>query len=203
VALNPIAFTERVVDDFLHYQLTTYPLADQDLYAQLRGLLRLEETRDTPLRQGPFVSLSRPFKQGASVARLVATASFIPAMQAVVPYGAHPRAGAPGGGDPRHHRATPRSSPPAPARARPRRSSTRSSAAAWSCRSAGAPPGMVAVLIYPMNALAEDQLDRLRGLLAGRGIPFGMYVGKTPEEEARSAASACRRAPPTRPTTSA
>ncbi|MBK7758739.1 MAG: DEAD/DEAH box helicase [Deltaproteobacteria bacterium] len=48
-----------------------------------------------------------------------------------------------------------------------------------------APPGVVAVLIYPMNALAEDQLDRLRGLLAGRGIPFGMYVGKTPEDEAQ------------------
>ena len=31
MALNPIAFTERVVDDFLHYQLTTYPLADPDL----------------------------------------------------------------------------------------------------------------------------------------------------------------------------
>ena len=34
-----------------------------------------------------------------------------------------------------------------------------------------------------MNALAEDQLMRLRGLLAGTGIPFGIYVGKTPERE--------------------
>jgi hypothetical protein len=50
---------------------------------------------------------------------------------------------------------------------------------------AGASPGVVAALIYPMNALAEDQLDRLRGLLAGRGIPIGMYVGETPEEDAQ------------------
>ena len=34
-----------------------------------------------------------------------------------------------------------------------------------------------------MNALAEDQLGRLRSLLAGTGIPFGMYVGKTPDYE--------------------
>ena len=34
-----------------------------------------------------------------------------------------------------------------------------------------------------MNALAEDQLMRLRGVLAGTGIPFGIYVGKTPERE--------------------
>lgn len=35
-----------------------------------------------------------------------------------------------------------------------------------------------------MNALAEDQLGRLRSLLAGTGISFGMYVGKTPDREA-------------------
>ena len=46
-----------------------------------------------------------------------------------------------------------------------------------------APSGISAVIVYPMNALAEDQLMRLRGLLAGTGIPFGMYVGKTPEHE--------------------
>ena len=34
-----------------------------------------------------------------------------------------------------------------------------------------------------MNALAEDQVARLRSLLAGTDIPFGMYVGKTPERE--------------------
>ena len=51
-------------------------------------------------------------------------------------------------------------------------------------RDDGAPPGISAVIVYPMNALAEDQLMRLRGLLAGTGIPFGIYVGKTPEGEA-------------------
>jgi hypothetical protein len=45
MALNPITFTERVVDDFLHYQLTTDPLADPDLRGQLRALLCLTETQ--------------------------------------------------------------------------------------------------------------------------------------------------------------
>ena len=53
-----------------------------------------------------------------------------------------------------------------------------------SLRDEGAPPGICAVIVYPMNALAEDQLMRLRRLLAGTGIPFGIYVGKTPEREA-------------------
>ena len=54
-------------------------------------------------------------------------------------------------------------------------------------RDEAAPPGISAVIVYPMNALAEDQLMRLRALLAGTGIPFGIYVGKTPEGEAEVA----------------
>jgi ATP-dependent helicase YprA (DUF1998 family) len=54
-------------------------------------------------------------------------------------------------------------------------------------RDENAAPGISAVIVYPMNALAEDQLGRLRGLLAGTGISFGMYVGKTPETEAEVA----------------
>lgn len=40
-------------------------------------------------------------------------------------------------------------------------------------------PGIVAIIIYPMNALAEDQLRRLRSLLRGTGITFGRYTGQT------------------------
>lgn len=184
MALNPITFTERVVDDFLHYQLTTYPLADTDLYAQLRDLLQLEHSRNTPLRKGPFVSLSRPFRQGATVAQLVADGVFHPAMQSVVPY------------------ESVRAHQEAAIRSVHRGDTTLVSTGTGSGKTeaflypiisrclelqeAGAPPGVVAVLVYPMNALAEDQLDRLRGLLAGRGVPFGMYVGKTPEEDANA-----------------
>ena len=45
--LNPITYSEKLVSDFRRYQLTTYPLADQRLYEQLRALLSLEHTRNT------------------------------------------------------------------------------------------------------------------------------------------------------------
>jgi hypothetical protein len=182
VALNPISFTEQVVSDFLRYQLTTYPLADTDLHAQMRALLRLEESRSTPLRQGPFVSLSRPFKSGATIADLVRDGVLHEGMRAIAPFPSV-----------RKHQeiairaihegrttlvATGTGSGKTEAFLYPIISRCLELA------DAGAPPGIVAVLVYPMNALAEDQLDRLRGLLAGRGIPFAMYVGKTPDEEA-------------------
>ncbi len=39
-------------------------------------------------------------------------------------------------------------------------------------------PGVRAVLIYPMNALVNDQLDRLRVLLKGTDITFGRYTSE-------------------------
>lgn len=42
-------------------------------------------------------------------------------------------------------------------------------------------PGLRAIIIYPMNALADDQLGRLRKLLASMpAVTFGRYTGDTP-----------------------
>jgi hypothetical protein len=76
MALNPIAFTEKVVRSFIRYQLTAYPFADETLHAQMRQLLSLDQTRQSPLLRGPYISLSRPFRQGISVDDLIAEGIF-------------------------------------------------------------------------------------------------------------------------------
>ena len=44
-------------------------------------------------------------------------------------------------------------------------------------------PGVRALFLYPMNALANDQMKRLRKVLAGfPDITFGRYTGETPEK---------------------
>lgn len=43
--------------------------------------------------------------------------------------------------------------------------------------------GVKALIIYPMNALANDQLKRLREVLAGTGVTFGRLSGETPYDE--------------------
>lgn len=42
--------------------------------------------------------------------------------------------------------------------------------------------GTKALLMYPMNALANDQLDRIKKLLKGSGVTFGIYTGTTPKD---------------------
>lgn len=177
--LNPISYTENVMRDFLRYQLTTYPFTDETLYQQMRRLLNLDETRNTPLMRGPYIKLSASFKPGAPVAQLVQEGLLHRHLTNLV---AHPRLYG--------HQET-------AIRAILAGQTTLISTGTGSgkteaflypiishclrLRDEQAPPGIVAVIVYPMNALAEDQLDRLRGLLVGSDVTFGMYIGKTPE----------------------
>ncbi|OYU42168.1 MAG: hypothetical protein CFE44_25550, partial [Burkholderiales bacterium PBB4] len=173
--LNPITYTEQVVGDFLRYQLSTYAFADAGLYQQMRGLLNLEQTRNTPLMKGPFISLSRTFQQGATLEQLVKEGVLHPHIKQLSPY---PSAY-------RHQEQAFR----AIHAGQPTLVATGTGSGKTECfllpiisrclqlRDASAPAGITAVIVYPMNALAEDQLQRMRALLAGTGVSFGMYVG--------------------------
>lgn len=183
MALNPIVYTEKVIRSFLRYQMTAYPFADERLRSQMRSLLSLDETRRSPLLKGPYISISRPFREGASIERLIAEGVLHPHMRQRIPpeithlYGHQEEAL-------RHIK-----------NGKTTLISTGTGSGKTECflypiiskclelKDLGAPSGISAVIVYPMNALAEDQLSRMRLLLAGTGISFGMYVGKTPEKE--------------------
>lgn len=146
----------------------------------MRTLLSLDETRQSPLLKGPYISLSRAFRRGAAVRDLIRDGILHPTLAGLVTfpqvYGHQERA----------IRAI--------QSGKTTLVSTGTGSGKTECflypiisrclalRDEGAPPGIVAILVYPMNVLAEDQLGRLRDLLAGTGITFGLYVGKTPDE---------------------
>ena len=180
--LNPIVFTERVVSDFLSYQLTAYPFSDPRLYAQLRRLLNLDQTRRSPLLAGPFVTLSRAFAQGISLKDAVkegllhshiANLATHPhlyghqeeAIRAII--GGHPTLVSTGTGSGKTECFL-----------------FAAISRALHLRDANTAPGISTVIVYPMNALADDQMDRLRELLAGSGVSFAIYTGSTPSKRA-------------------
>ncbi len=47
-------------------------------------------------------------------------------------------------------------------------------------------PGIKAIILYPLNALANDQIRRIREAVQGRGIRVGCFVGSTPYERKRT-----------------
>lgn len=182
MAINPITFANRVNQQFLRYQFTAFPLSDESIAAQAKMQI-LGETGDTPLIKGPYVSLSRAYKIGPSVEELIRQGKFHPAVKGIAQYpnifehqykaltevqaGNHVIVSTGTG-------------------------SGKTEAFLYpiinDClhlRDNSAPEGVVAVVVYPMNALAIDQLDRMREMLAGTGISFGMYVGSTPADESK------------------
>ena len=183
MALNPIAYIEKVAKSFLRYQLTAYPFSDRNLLEQMRGLLSLDHTRASPLLRGPYVSLSRPFRAGAPVQQLVQAGLIHPHLATRIPE------------EITHFYSHQERAIRAIDNGRTTLVSTGTGSGKTECflypivsqalslKDQSATPGISAVIVYPMNALAEDQLVRIRGLLAGTDVPFGIYVGNTPERE--------------------
>jgi len=148
----------------------------------MRQLLSISEAMRSPLVKGPYISLSRAFKAGVAVRDLVAEGVLHPFMENLIPYPAL------FGHQGKAIRAI--------VSGKSTLISTGTGSGKTECflysvisrclglRDEDAKPGIIAVFVYPMNALAEDQLGRLRALLSGTGIPFRMYVGKTPEKAA-------------------
>ncbi len=184
MALNPIQFTGQVVEEFRRYQLTAFPIADPRLAEQASNLLGAGPFKDSPLTKGPYVSLARGFREGATLAALAEQELVHPALPGLAEHGslfAHQEEtlhAALGG---RHVLLSTGTG------------SGKTESFLYPIidrclrlRDAGEPDGVVAVLVYPMNALAADQRDRLRLLLAGTGITYGMYVGSTPRRPSDS-----------------
>jgi len=180
MAINPITFANRVNRQFLRYQMTAFPLSDEQIASQASKQIAGEEG-ESPLIKGPFVSLSRAYKTGPSIQELIDKKLLHPALEGIAKYpnvfqhqfeslsavhsGNHVIISTGTG-------------------------SGKTEAFLYpilneclAMRDQNIPEGVTAVIVYPMNALAVDQLDRLRELLAGTGITFGMYIGSTPYDE--------------------
>ncbi len=182
MSLNPIAFGEHVVEQFQRYLLTYFPIADRWLEEQVRAHLTRGPGGRRELVRGPYIHLNRPFEPGPMLRDLLAEPELDlhPALPGLFRFEQlykhqelavrHILAG--------EHTimATATGSGKTEGFLLPVLSHC------LHLRDAGAPEGVVAVLVYPMNALVNDQLDRLRGMLAGSGITFARYTGETPRQ---------------------
>jgi hypothetical protein len=179
--INPVQFAHSVCGEFLRYLFSAFPLSDPDLAAQAKKLLKRPSALDIPLVQGPFVSLSEAFAKSESVQHLADKGVLHHVMPGLIGYpsmwkhqqevfeavkrGNHVLVSTSTG-------------------------SGKTEAFVYPIlddllrqRDRNVTSGLTAIFVYPMNALANDQLDRLRDMLGGTGITFGQWVGTTPDKE--------------------
>ena len=186
---NPIETARKVEDSYREYIATTIHFADSDLQAQLESILK----RPGYLAKGPFLEAAPPYKKGKTVAELVNEGTLCKGMLGL------------GGGNPDNF------DPHRPlyvhqveaiekaARDRNYAVVTGTGSGKTECfllpilndilkefGEKGCSAGVRAMILYPMNALANDQLKRLRMLLEGTDITFGRYTGDTEETKSKA-----------------
>ena len=187
--LHPLETTALIRDSYLRYLKTSYPFQEADLRDQFWRAL---ETPDL-LVKGPLLEASPPFKSGRSIGQLIADGVLHAGFRALCsdalplerPLYLHQEQGivkAAGGGR-NVAIATGTGSGKTEAFLVPILDHLLREGQAGTLDR----PGVRALLLYPMNALANDQLKRLRRLLADYpAITFGRYTGETREEEAQA-----------------
>ena len=90
MAINPVVYTEKIVRSFLKYQLSAYPFSDAGLHKQMREPLSMDKVRRTPLLRGPYISLSRGFREGATVKQMIDEGVLHSYMCPIIPAGRPP-----------------------------------------------------------------------------------------------------------------
>ena len=180
--INPVQFAHQVCDEFLRYLYSAFPLTDPDLSDQFKRMLSRPSSLDIPLVQGPFVSLSEAFAVGDPVDDLAKEGLLHHALPGLIGYPRmwkHQQQVFEAVREGKHVLVSTGTG------------SGKTEGFLYPIvddllrdRDKGINSGLKAILVYPMNALANDQLDRMRELLAGTGITFGLWIGSTPNKEA-------------------
>jgi ATP-dependent helicase YprA (DUF1998 family) len=179
--INPVQFAHNVCDEFLRYIFSAFPLSDLELAEQAKKLLDRPSSLDIPLVQGPFISLSEAFAKGESVQEMAIKGILHHVMPGLIGYATmwkHQQQVFEAVRKQNHVLvATGTGSGKTESFLYPIIDDLLRQ------RDHGVNSGLTAILVYPMNALANDQLDRLRDMLGGTGITFGQWIGTTPDKE--------------------
>ncbi|MFP4438861.1 MAG: DEAD/DEAH box helicase [Chloroflexaceae bacterium] len=174
--MQPFTIADRLKDAYRRYIETSFPIRSTHLQQEFDRLVQEEKL----LWQEPFISLARPFADGGGFADLVAD-GVLDSRISTVAWGfarlfAHQATAI--------RRLTTRQGAPRNTIVATGTGSGKTEAflipIVDDCLRHPQAGGVRAIIIYPMNALANDQLERLRRYLPGSGVTFGRYTGDTP-----------------------
>lgn len=182
--LDPLQATERLHQSYSRYLKTLYPINDEELSGQFSRLLSDEKL----LIKGPYLEATPPYRQGRSIQDLISEELLSPLFSAL------------DGESLPLERTLYLHQEEAIRKLVNRRNliiATGTGSGKTEAfiipilhhlleqeRRSELGPGVRAMLLYPMNALANDQMKRLRAILKNwRFITFGRYTGETKKKK--------------------
>jgi ATP-dependent helicase YprA (DUF1998 family) len=180
--MNPIQLTQELQQTLVSYLTTTFDVNRDRKEARLADFIKESLDKPRALFAGPYLELTAPYQTGQSLQTLIAEGVLNPALPTRLPSFAQ--------GKP-----IPLTAPLYQHQEQAvRRLSLGRNVVVSSGTGSGkteaflipllndlisdTTPGVRAVLVYPLNALVNDQLDRLRTLLQGTEITFGRYTSE-------------------------
>lgn len=187
---DPIQASDNIRDEFVSYISTSFHLADQEYANQFIKELR----RDNAISKGPYLDISDSFEAGRSISQLIESGEMSPLFQELEP-------GVPEGDkEIKLLRGLYKHQEKAVQKINAGKNivvTTGTGSGKTECfvlpiinhllreKEAGTlNDGVRAILIYPMNALANDQMKRLRLILSQYpDITFGVYNSSTQHED--------------------
>lgn len=183
MTLNPIQFGSQVVDQFGRYLITAFPIADPELNKQFKRIVAHPTSGLGYFAKGPYIHLNQPFQEGKNLDEIIRELKMHPGVKAGFPWER-----------PHKHQ----------------EDAIRSILYGYNTiittgtgsgktesfllpimdyclkkrdENKKYPGGVLAVIVYPMNALVNDQMKRLRTILAGTEITYAKYTGETPDKD--------------------
>lgn len=170
--INPFNLAHAVTRDYKRYVLTTFPILDENLRAQVENAI----DHGHLIWRGPYISLAPHLAHGPSLKELARTgrvhsdlAVMFSEFESLFAHQARALERIQSG----QHTIVSSST-----------GSGKTEAFLLPildfCLKNRTEKGVKALLVYPMNALVNDQLKRLRERLSGTGLTFARYTGETP-----------------------
>ncbi|MGC9384750.1 MAG: DEAD/DEAH box helicase [Kosmotogaceae bacterium] len=175
MSINPIVFSKNTFEGYADFLISNLNIADEELKEQVKELIAYDIIHGSKLVNGPYIYLNRPFVKGETINTFVDRLGLDPVLKQLftydnlhkhqeeaaenIIYGFHTIVSTGTGSG-----KTEAFLLPIVNEARKQKEKK-----------------LLALLIYPMNALVNDQLRRFRTVLAGTGVTFARYTGDTPE----------------------
>lgn len=192
VRFDPIIASQNLADGFVDYITTTFHIADPIYKAALKQELKKKDF----LTKGPYLDMNSSFRTGHSLRQLMAEGTVSSGFTDLEPVEEKQR-------ELKLDRPLYLHQEKALLKAEAGNSlivTTGTGSGKTECfllpilqslleeeRQGTLTPGVRAILIYPMNALANDQIKRMRQILKNHpGITFGIYTGNTEQDDTKA-----------------